>query len=424
MISIFSEGNYGIQDIEDTPLGNPGVGGTEYLLLQLFFYLTQYYPELEVSFLTTDSMLKGKNIIEVQGENDIVPTMRKINSELLIFVPKDRSEQFFLQLEQNNVSSIAWVHNYMSYQVMNRLEKCKAVKRIIFVGRQHYDAYFDAGFLYKADYIYNMVNDENNSFIPAENKKNIVTYVGGLNKTKGFHKLAGVWKQILREVPDAQLYVIGSGNLYSKDATMGKLGLADEKYEGKLRKYLVTKEGNVFQSVHFMGRMGKEKEEILKQTKVGVANPTGKSETFCLSAVEFKQHGIPVVTYRGKGLLDTVRDGEDGLLIRSRRQLKKGIVTLLQDNTLNTKLGYAGFQNGSENFVPEVVIREWYRVICEVRLDRLPDIHVPDSFFLDDFKWLKYGNYCVRKRIGVRWKSVTYYVSYWKEKAKAILKRI
>lgn len=424
MISIFSEGNYGIQNIEETKLGNPGVGGTEYLLLQLFYYLSQYEPELDPVFLTTDSALKGKNIIEVKGEDDVLPVMKKMGSELLIFIPKDRSEHFFTQLEKENIDSIAWVHNYLSYQVMNRLEKCKAVKRIIFVGRQHYDAYFDAGFLYKADYIYNMVNKENYQFIPAENKKNIVTYVGGLNKTKGFHKLASVWKQILKNVPDAQLYVIGSGNLYSKDAKMGMLGIADEKYERQVRKYLSAKEGKVLESVHFMGRMGREKEQIIRQTKVGVANPTGKSETFCLSAVEFKQYGVPVVTYRGKGLLDTVHDGEDGILIRSHRQLRNGIVMLLQDNALNTKLGDNGFQNGSTKFTPEVVIKEWHRVIDEVQQNLSPAIHVPDSFWRDDWKWLKYGNYCIRKRVGGNWKSVAYYVSYWKEKAKVVLKHI
>lgn len=424
MISIFSEGVYGIKNIEETRLGNPGVGGTEYLLLQLFYYLSQYYPELEPVFLTTDTMLKGKNIIEVKNEDDILPTMKKIGSDLLIFIPKDRSNEFFVQLEREGIYSIAWVHNYLSYQVMDRLEKCEAVKRIIFVGRQHYDAYFDAGFLYKADYIYNMVNEEKYEFIPAGNKKNIVTYVGGLNKTKGFHKLASVWKQILKKVPDAQLYVIGSGNLYSKDATMGMFGLADEKYERKLRKYLSTKEGNTLESVHFMGRMGQEKEQILRETKVGVANPTGKSETFCLSAVEFKQHGIPVVTYRGKGLLDTVRDGKDGILIHSRRQLKRGIVVLLQDNTLNVKLGDAGIRNGSAEFMPEVVIKEWHRVIDEVRHDILPAIHIPDSFFLDDWKWLKYGNYCLKKRIGGNWKAVSYYISYCKEQVKVILRWI
>lgn len=43
----------------------------------------------------------------------------------------------------------------------------------------------------------------------ADTKK--VVYSGALIKQKGFHILAKAWKNILKAVPDAELYVLGGG---------------------------------------------------------------------------------------------------------------------------------------------------------------------------------------------------------------------
>ena len=54
-------------------------------------------------------------------------------------------------------------------------------------------------------------------------------------------------------------------------------------------------------SVHFCGNMGIEKLEIYNRTTVGVVNPSARTETFGLSAVEMEACGIPVVTKSGNG---------------------------------------------------------------------------------------------------------------------------
>jgi glycosyltransferase involved in cell wall biosynthesis len=78
-----------------------------------------------------------------------------------------------------------------------------------------------------------MLNNENHEYISPENKEQIVTYVGALIPTKGFHKLAKVWKNILKKVPTAKLQVIGDGKLYNKNAVLGPHGIAEAKYEKK-----------------------------------------------------------------------------------------------------------------------------------------------------------------------------------------------
>ena len=43
--------------------------------------------------------------------------------------------------------------------------------------------------------------------------------MGGLRVTKGFHILAKVWKEVVKEVPDAELHVMGGSKLYDENAS-------------------------------------------------------------------------------------------------------------------------------------------------------------------------------------------------------------
>lgn len=420
MIAIMFEGNYGGIDLDEIPKGNPGIGGSEYLLLQLFYYLSK---DMQVLLLSTDTHVSGKNTVYVRDDVEAITMASQLKCEIFIFIPKERGQRFYTKLDQSTLKAVAWVHNYISYQIIDYLENCNAVKRVVFVGRQHYDSYIDTELIGKATYIYNMVKKSAHERMDIESKENIVTYVGALIPTKGFHKLAKVWKRVLKRVPDAQLYVVGSGALYDRTSVLGKWNLAETGYEKKFMRYLTGEQQELLTSVHFMGHMGAEKEELLKKTKVGIANPTGKSETFCLSAVEYKAYGIPVISYRGYGLLDTVHDGKDGLLIKSPKDLIRAIVSLLTDNAENKRLADYGYQVTSKEFDIDIIIPKWKELLQEVRSNEPCTIQIPDSHWNDDFKRIKYINYKLKKKWNGHWKSVSYCISYVKEWVKGCLSR-
>ena len=44
-----------------------------------------------------------------------------------------------------------------------------------------------------------------------------VVYLGSLVQGKGFDMLAQVWRNIVAQVPHAELHVVGSGRLYGRD---------------------------------------------------------------------------------------------------------------------------------------------------------------------------------------------------------------
>lgn len=66
--------------------------------------------------------------------------------------------------------------------------------------------------------------------------------MGALIPEKGFLILAKMWKYILKKVPMARLQVIGGGNLYSRNCSLGRMGIADKLFEEEFFPYLSEKE--------------------------------------------------------------------------------------------------------------------------------------------------------------------------------------
>lgn len=236
-----------------------------------------------------------------------------------------------------------------------------AIYQIVHVSREQNDLYRDHKSFQKSSYIYNCVPlDDIKKKVgnhPYHKRRNIVTYIGSVVPFKGLHLLAMAWPEILRQVPDAELYIIGSGKLYNSHSTMGQYGIAEENYEKLLLKYL-SHEGKILPSVHFMGIMGKEKEAILLQTKVGVPNPSGITETFGLSAVEMQMLGANVTTIRCPGYLDTV---VNGVLYSNRKKLAENVVYLLNHNINRYEEGINYFE---ANFSHDAVATRWEHLLC------------------------------------------------------------
>lgn len=413
-----------IKNIDAIENGNPGIGGSEYQLLQLYHYLKkdgEYNCTLYA--IENGGTATDNNAICLKSDEDAIKKAAEDKIDIFVFIPKNKEEKFYEELLNFNLKSVAWVHNYIPYNVIKSLSNCKSVKRVIFVSKQHYDCYIDDRLINKSDYIYNMLSFATHNFIYPDEKKPIVTYIGALIPTKGFHKLAKVWKKVLKKVPAAKLQVIGSGKLYDKNAVLGKYLIAEAKYEKKILKYLSDKNGKILDSVTFYGSLGIEKDKLIEKTKVGIANPTGKSETFCLSAVEYKTYGIPVVSYRGFGIFDTVRNGTDGILIKSSKELENAIVELLTDNRKNYEYGKNGLTDGFTDFLPNKIILQWKKNFCDICSETDVQIKKPTDHFSDDFKWLKIINFYLKHTLHIKCHSVAYTVSRSKEFIKSILKK-
>lgn len=383
--------------------GNPGIGGTQYCFIILMYYLKIHPRNFDI-FLFTHSNSKFPNGVKTIIVEDIfqaIKTSSKMNIDIFIFRP-DSKINVYETLNTNKLKSISWAHNFYRVDTANHISRCEYIKRNVFVGRQQYDRYIDHSIVKKSTYIFNMFKS-NKNFSRNENIGQIVTYVGSLVSTKGFHVLAKQWKKIINKVPNAKLFVIGTGQVYSRNVKLGKYNIADELYEKQFMKYLTDRDGKIIKSVYFLGLLGQEKVNVYKESCVGVVNPTGSSETFGISAIEMEACGVPVVTINKNGFPDTVLNHITGLLINRKIDLASNIVRLLQDFNLNKYLGKNAVTFVSSEFSPERIVEQWVKVFDEVIFEKPADYIVPKGNWTNNFKWLRSLNRIIKFKLGVKW---------------------
>lgn len=349
-------------DCHDILSGNPGIGGTEYMILLISSMLAARNNGIDVTLYATAEMhLPEWLAVEYcSGLADCLCHVEK-NGYGYLVIKHDVEANIYSHILDSNrclgTKVIVWAHVFMCFWELDYYFANPNISRIINVGRETNELYMDHPAYDKMDYIFNAVTLEGARKIasshPYEERGNVVTYIGQLAPFKGFHLLAKAWKQIVSEVPDAQLFVIGSGKLYNKNASLGKYGIAASDYEDRFIPYLSDENGKILDSVHFMGVMGEEKREILSHTKVGVPNPSGITETFCISSVEMQIMGARVVTYRAPGFMDTVKNG---ILGARRSELARNVIRLLKSSDTDYDNAMAYFEH---NFSPEAVVARW-----------------------------------------------------------------
>lgn len=351
-------------DLSSPELGNPGIGGTSFEEVLLAKGLADKGIDVEL-FYTNRTNILPKNVKNVYvDEVEVIPRQAKSDQCDVLVFSAAKTNGWYKRIEENCIDSVVWAHGFLNYYELKILRKNPYIKRVVFVGREEYNQYIADDIILKSTFIFNMFDIQ-----PVRNMGNgghNVVYLGGLNKYKGFHVLAKAWKKVLAEVPDAKLIVLGSGKLYNRETPMGKYGIAKPEYEKIFIKYLLDKNGNILPSVQFAGLSGIEKYDIIRDSRVGVVNPTGLTETFCISAVEMEACGVPVCTTGKYGLLDTVKNNINGLYSNDDEELADNIVRLLTNDQMNEKLS-ANAVRFTRRFESEKIIPVWNQMFHEIQ---------------------------------------------------------
>lgn len=365
--------------------GNPGIGGTEWLFIVVSSLLSNRHNKIDVTLYTTrlGQFPQGLKTKVVKDLSDAIALSDADKQDLLIIkhLASNIVDQV-LDVKTQNVRIICWCHVFVCHWELDYYADNDVIEKVVFVGREMYDLYRDHRVFLKSTYIYNCieyadVRDYVAKF-PYENRGNVIVYVGSLVPFKGFHLLARAWPKIVEQIPNAELYVIGSGKLYDENAKLGRWGIAESKYEDSFMSYL-TEDGRIHPNVHFLGVLGEGKKDILLRAKIGVPNPSGITETFCLSAVEMQMYGSRIATINYPGYLDTVRNGK---LYNNRNDLAKTIVSLFNSSENNYEDSMDYFER---EFSYDSVSQRWEALIQtgEIKYDeKIPNL-------LYRFKWLK-----------------------------------
>jgi glycosyltransferase involved in cell wall biosynthesis len=159
---------------------------------------------------------------------------------------------------------------------------------------------------------------------PANRTRPIVVFVGRLRKYKGAQHLIRAFPEVVRRQPSARLNIVGDGPYRAALERLARsLGIGDR--------------------IGFLGALSqRDKVDALNQAQVAAA-PSPK-EGWGLTVIEANACGTPVVASRSPGLVESVRDGETGILVPHGdvTALAGAIVGLLNDRARRLTMAEAG----------------------------------------------------------------------------------
>lgn len=342
-------------------LGNLGIGGSEYSAIAISYLLSTRSNGLNIILYCNKDMLLPHGITY-----KINPTLQDsveaaIADQIDYFVVDLKLVNIDIITRNKNLKFILWANNFASRKQLNFFHKQNNVVKIVNVGREQNDLWLDHSIYTKSTTIYNAMSFNNIKLteqLPTNKRANNVVYIGSLVPAKGFYYLARAWKKVLEQVPDANLFVIGSGKLYNRNAILGKYGIAERSYEDSFIKYITDSEGKILPSIHFLGIMGTEKYDVCKKCKVGIPNPSGETETFGFTAIEMEMMGCYITTIKCPGYLDTVLSNNINILYDNVTQLASSIIRLLKYNKDDYNHNQT-IQRLQENFSYDTVIKQW-----------------------------------------------------------------
>lgn len=327
--------------LPDPRLGNPAIGGTEYAFLAVVALLQG--SELEPLLLLTAPQpvegLESGGVALASDLTDALGQAERAGALAFVFRPGVLTAPDWPALQASPLPLVAWFHNLGCTQ-QARTEALPRLVAWVLVSGAQLDHFRHSRLARRAVVIPNPVAVPPEAGRPRnlDEAKAIhdLAFVGAITTFKGFDRLAGQWGVIAAACPQARLRVFGGADLYGPRAAQGQL----TPFEQHCRALLQA--SGQLDRVVFEGTRGLERYEAYRDVAVGVVNPSGRDETFCLSAAEFSACGIPVVSARRHALVNTVRHGATGLLARSDAELARCCVELLQNPERAWQLGQQG----------------------------------------------------------------------------------
>lgn len=408
--------------------GNPGIGGTQYMSWTLAHYMSKY-TNIKVHLMshTIDNMTKSITVHKVNTIEEAAIKAKEIDSDVFLFRSVENST-LMKKIDELKLKSIAWGHNFGSETELSLLAKCNYIKRYICVSKTQLDTLIDHKIYSKSDYIYNAIDVDIYKHIEEKNEKekNIV-YIGSLIPSKGVHILTDIWPKILKNYPDAKLHIIGSGQLYKRSQELGESGIAESKYEKRILKNIMTNDTNLRNSVKFHGiKNGKEKIRIMKNATIGIVNPTGKTETFGIGAIEFQILQVPVITKAKDGFFCTVQNDKSGYLVKTKRGLENKIKYLLENDEISKKMGEKGVKFVTENFEIKKIVYQWENMILQVVNEKEVEFNINYSNMkiFNSFTGLKILNFKLKQLLNMpELPSILAYQNFIKKNILKIIRR-
>lgn len=174
----------------------------------------------------------------------------------------------------------------------------------------------------------------------------VIGIIARLSPEKGHFILLDSFRSLLRQMPDAQLMIIGEGQLA-------------RALKARAAEYGITG------SAHFFGKTLNPRDFL---AIMDVFARPGLKEGFGLAIAEAMLMGVPVVSTDVGGFKDTLKQGEFGVLVEpgDAEHLTGAILRVLTDKDLTGRIKAAAKRYAESNFSAERMAKETLQVYKEV----------------------------------------------------------
>ena len=390
------------KDLTKANQSNPGWGGTQFCFALIINALSRNFRDLEIMVYSDCELILPINCkCKIVDKNNLFVQADRDGIDYLV-VKTFMEVIFYREAEKyKKVNIICWSHNYFNAHIAKAINECTNVKAVVFVGKQMYDFYYDHDIILKSTFIYNPVPDRN---VISERiyEPYTLVYMGSLIRQKGILDLLKIWHIIETKYPHAQLNIIGAGNLYKSDAKLGPLGVAEKDLEMQMANYIYESTGRIKANIHFHGILGDEKYNVFQKCAVGIVNPSARTETFGMGIMEMATVGLPVVTKGWNGHLDTIVNGETGLLAFTNKGMAHSIIRLFEHDELNRELGQKA-KLAVKRFDPDKISYKWHDLFYSLNQNHGSfNILKMDKPYWNNYKFIRYLSSFFRHKLGLK----------------------
>lgn len=201
-----------------------------------------------------------------------------------------------------------------------------------------------------------VVRDEMREGLGIDKDTKVVTFVGAVIRRKGVDWLIEAWKEVQKDLPDSLLLLVGPCQYTGEDSNKDTL---DEFVSG-IKK---TIEANAL-NIRFVGRRD-DVHHFLQISDVFVL--PSRKEGFGNVIIEAMACAVPpVVTFMDGVALDTVQHGYNGFIANTLSELAFFIRKLLNDESLNRKVGTNARKTVDERFTINSIARCYENLYAEI----------------------------------------------------------
>lgn len=205
----------------------------------------------------------------------------------------------------------------------------------------------------KISVVYNGVNTEllcspTRTEIEKKYSKPCVVYIGRMMAKKGVDVLIKAIPEILRFFPETHFLFVGGGNIPLYKEIIERMGIPEKNFS-------------------FIGHVGYfERPKILHKATIFV-NPSF-FENCSLSILEAMSCKTAVIASDVGGNPEIIESGKNGMLVPplDEKKLAESMISLLEDEKLNRKLGEEARKTVEESFSMKITAKKTYGVYKQV----------------------------------------------------------